>query len=428
MQNISGDREPSFTSPIKNISVSLGREAVLSCFVANLGDFKVGWMRAADQTVLALQGRVVTHNSRYSVINEEMKVWRLKINNIREADRGCYMCQINTTPLKKQIGCIDVHLPPDILDTESSKDITVTEGQNASLYCAASGNPQPRIIWRRDDGNPIITKVNNNKTRRSDTVEGELISFHNVDRRQMGAYLCIAKNDVPPAVSKMIHLIVNFAPNVSILNERSVHVLENSHIDIDCSIEASPRTVSYWIKEPLGKSFQQSYENPLQNVLQESEKYNISETFNSYYKTSLKMRISNFSESDVGIYTCIASNMMGRANSTIRLYEIKIPTTTTTTTPKPTTTTTIRTTTLRTTQATTTTTVEPTTMEITSTEPQLEFVTFNPELNEIPGGDPYINRPHLNVAYSTSRAAESSFHHVWMIGLMSFTKLLLLFR
>lgn len=65
------------------------------------------------------------------------------------------------------------------------------------------------IIWRRDDGNPIITKVNNNKTRRSDTVEGELISFHNVDRRQMGAYLCIAKNDVPPAVSKMIHLNVN---------------------------------------------------------------------------------------------------------------------------------------------------------------------------------------------------------------------------
>lgn len=85
------DREPAFTSPIKNISVSVGREAVLSCYVENLQDFKVGWMRAADQTVLALQGRVVTHNSRYSVVNEEMKIWRLKIANIREADRGCYM-------------------------------------------------------------------------------------------------------------------------------------------------------------------------------------------------------------------------------------------------------------------------------------------------------------------------------------------------
>lgn len=88
-QNI--DREPAFTSPIKNVSVSVGREAVLSCFVENLQDFKVGWMRAADQTVLALQGRVVTHNSRYSVSNEETKVWRLKISSIREGDRGCYM-------------------------------------------------------------------------------------------------------------------------------------------------------------------------------------------------------------------------------------------------------------------------------------------------------------------------------------------------
>lgn len=83
--------EPKFTQPIENVSVAIGREAVLSCYVENLQHYKVGWMRAADQTVLALQGRVVTHNSRYSVSNEEMRVWRLKISNIREADRGCYM-------------------------------------------------------------------------------------------------------------------------------------------------------------------------------------------------------------------------------------------------------------------------------------------------------------------------------------------------
>jgi hypothetical protein len=83
--------EPTFTQPIENVSVAMGREVVLSCYVENLQHYKVGWMRAADQTVLALQGRVVTHNSRYSVANEEMRVWRLKINNIRETDRGCYM-------------------------------------------------------------------------------------------------------------------------------------------------------------------------------------------------------------------------------------------------------------------------------------------------------------------------------------------------
>lgn len=32
----------------------------------------------------------------------------LKIRQVQESDRGCYMCQINTEEMKKQIGCIDV--------------------------------------------------------------------------------------------------------------------------------------------------------------------------------------------------------------------------------------------------------------------------------------------------------------------------------
>lgn len=104
------------------------------------------------------------------------------------------------------------------------------------------------------------------------------------------------------------------------MNEKSVHVLEHSHIDVECTIEASPRPVSYWIKEPLDRGFHQSPENPRQNVLQGSDKYTITESLQSHYKTTMRMRISNFSESDVGVYTCIASNVMGRANSTIRLY------------------------------------------------------------------------------------------------------------
>lgn len=79
--------------------MAIGREAILSCYVENLQHFKVGWMRAADQTVLALQNRVVTHNSRYSVSNTDMRVWRLKISNIRETDRGCYMYIHNMRPI-----------------------------------------------------------------------------------------------------------------------------------------------------------------------------------------------------------------------------------------------------------------------------------------------------------------------------------------
>lgn len=38
---------------------------------------------------------------------------------------------------------------------------------------------------------------------------GSALQFWRVDRRQMGAYLCIASNDVPPAVSKRVILNVN---------------------------------------------------------------------------------------------------------------------------------------------------------------------------------------------------------------------------
>jgi len=78
-------------------------------------------------------------------------------------------------------------------------------------YHSLTSSPLPRtgIIWRRDDGSPIIMRASNNRSRKSDTFEGELINFLNVDRQQSGAYLCIAKNDVPPAVSKRVFLSVN---------------------------------------------------------------------------------------------------------------------------------------------------------------------------------------------------------------------------
>jgi hypothetical protein len=76
----------------------------------------------------------------------------------------------------------------------------------------------------------------------------------------------------------------------------------------------------------------------------------------------------------------------------------------------------------------TTTTTELTT-EVTSTEPQpFEYITFNPEYNEI-AGDSYINRPHLNVAYSTSRATESARQSsVWLLLVLTSSVLSMVFR
>lgn len=56
------------------------------------------------------------------------------------------------------IKCPCVSVPPDITDEETSSDITVQEGENATLVCHAAGHPAPRILWRREDGESLILR------------------------------------------------------------------------------------------------------------------------------------------------------------------------------------------------------------------------------------------------------------------------------
>lgn len=49
-------------------------------------------------------------------------------------------------------------MPPDIKNDDSSADMAVQEGEDTTLTCKATGNPPPRIIWRREDGEMILMR------------------------------------------------------------------------------------------------------------------------------------------------------------------------------------------------------------------------------------------------------------------------------
>ena len=49
-----------------------------------------------------------------------------------------------------------VSVPPSIVDGRSSNDLVVREKERVNLTCEASGYPQPQILWRREDGKPIM--------------------------------------------------------------------------------------------------------------------------------------------------------------------------------------------------------------------------------------------------------------------------------
>ncbi|VVC24359.1 Immunoglobulin subtype,Immunoglobulin-like domain,Immunoglobulin-like fold,Immunoglobulin subtype [Cinara cedri] len=319
--------EPEFLNPMQNVTVALGREATLVCSVKNIGEHKVGWLKAEDQTILSLHERVVTENRRIDIDVDNNTYWKLKIRQLQRSDKGCYMCQINTQEMKNQIGCVDVKVPPDIKDDETISDITVMEGANATLVCKAKGNPVPKITWKREEEKRIILKKKL-KEISYEKVHGEPLFLVNVRRSQMGHYLCIASNDVPPAVSKRITLNIQFAPEITVPNQ-VVNASRDTTGRLECTVESFPFAQTYW-EDSKGNSITTS-ENT----------YKLEEIKTSHYKVTMYLEILKLEYSDFQKnYTCLAKNSLGTANGFLRLHEIIKPTTTTTTTSTTTTTTT----------------------------------------------------------------------------------------
>ena len=101
---------PEFERPLPNQTVTLGGEAVLSCHVAHLGGYKVGWIKSDSKAIQAIHTHVITHNSRVSVRHFGHTVWQLVIADVQREDEGLFMCQINTDPMKSQVWYSSQHV------------------------------------------------------------------------------------------------------------------------------------------------------------------------------------------------------------------------------------------------------------------------------------------------------------------------------
>ena len=51
---------------------------------------------------------IITKNHRMTVSHVENRAWVLRIKDVKESDKGWYMCQINTDPMKNQVGYLNV--------------------------------------------------------------------------------------------------------------------------------------------------------------------------------------------------------------------------------------------------------------------------------------------------------------------------------
>ncbi|XP_037913495.1 neurotrimin isoform X1 [Hermetia illucens] len=293
---------PKFGEPLQNVTAPVGREAILQCVVDNLQTYKIAWLRVDTQTILTIQNHVITKNHRMSITHAEKRAWILKIKDVKESDKGYYMCQINTDPMKSQVVYLQVVVPPDILDYPTSTDMVVREGSNVTLRCAATGSPPPTITWRRE-GSEQITLPSGQEVI---SFNGSDLTIARVNRLSMGAYLCIASNGIPPTVSKRVMLIVHFPPMIWIQNQL-VGAAIGQTITLECQSEAFPKSINYWMKNDT--------------IIVPGDRF-VPEAIEKGYKVVMRITVKNVEIGDFGSYKCVAKNSLGDTDGAIKLYHI----------------------------------------------------------------------------------------------------------
>ncbi|BFG01973.1 neurotrimin [Drosophila madeirensis] len=314
--------EPDFVIPLENVTIAQGRDATFTCVVNNLGGHrvsgdgatvpaKVAWIKADAKAILAIHEHVITNNDRLTVQHNDYNTWTLNIRSVKMEDSGKYMCQVNTDPMKMQTATLEVVIPPDIINEETSGDLMVPEGGAAKLVCRARGHPKPRITWRREDGREIIARHAGHQKTKAPSVEGEMLTLSKVTRSEMGAYMCIASNGVPPSVSKRMKLQVHFHPLVQVPNQL-VGAPVLTDVTLICNVEASPKAINYWQRENG-------------EMIIAGDRYALTEKEHNMYSMEMVLHIKRLQSSDFGGYKCISKNSIGDTEGTIRLYEMERP-------------------------------------------------------------------------------------------------------
>jgi neurotrimin len=69
---------------------------------------QVAWVRVDTQTILSIHHNVITQNPRIVLTHNDHRSWYLHIREVEESDRGWYMCQVNTDPMRSRKGYLQV--------------------------------------------------------------------------------------------------------------------------------------------------------------------------------------------------------------------------------------------------------------------------------------------------------------------------------
>ncbi|XP_065554573.1 neurofascin isoform X12 [Lathamus discolor] len=222
----------------------------------------------------------------------------LRISNVSEEDSGEYFCLAsNKMGSIRHTISVRVKAAPYWLD--EPQNLILAPGEDGRLVCRANGNPKPAIQWLVN-GEPIEGSPPNP----SREVAGDTIVFRDTQIGSSAVYQCNASNEHGYLLANAFVSVLDVPPRILAPRNQLIKVIQNNRTLLDCPFFGSPIPTLRWFKNGQGNTLDGG-------------------NYKAHENGSLEMEMAR--KEDQGIYTCVATNILGKAEAQVRL-EVKDPT------------------------------------------------------------------------------------------------------
>ncbi|KAM8931068.1 hemicentin-1 [Pelodytes ibericus] len=267
------------------INVRVASSVILECEASAFPPSVIHWYKNGHPVMESANQRV-------------LEGWKLRIKNTQVSDSGEYECVAsNLVGQDNKKFFLNVHVPP-IIQGPLEEYYNGTIHNSVIFSCDAYGIPTPSLKWLKD-GNQI---GHSNSLDVQFLSGGSKIKLSRAQLTDSGTYTCFASN-VEGTVQKNFILTIQVPPSIEgsgMSNE--VNVLLGEDVQLVCKADGIPAPGIHWLKD--GKH------------INNNDYQGISVTLDGQVLT-----ISNISTTDVGKYTCVATNSAGEDD---RIFNVNV--------------------------------------------------------------------------------------------------------
>ncbi|GAU88574.1 hypothetical protein RvY_01253-2 [Ramazzottius varieornatus] len=297
--DVTAQQNPTITFIEKEKVADIGSTVELRCAVQFVADFPVMWIRLPD-TPLTIRGSKIVPDNRYSIrYDESSMTYLLQIQDLQESDDGIYRCQVQVTSTTKVTAEVPLSIRRQpVISDDSTRDQIVTKGEDIDLFCNASGNPHPKLSWRRQ-GAAVLPNG-------GAISHGNHLRILDIQREHRGTYICTADNAVGGGAQRLINIQVEFAPVIRVPRARIGQALYYER-ELECIVEAFPAANVEW-----------SFDG---RKIVDDAHYHVSSFTKANDATEMKLRIKNIQKRHYGAYECVAHSRLGSARGKVEFYE-----------------------------------------------------------------------------------------------------------